>query len=98
MLGDETRTEQLKTLARDFRHDRGVIQKPPTTKRHQVVELPRRHTQLVLILARKKCRQKLHVMKLGAQPLERFHIRAAHPVTRVSKLRVYLSTDADHQR
>src|ERR1044072_1293967 len=55
VLRDETRAQQLQSLASDLRDDRRVIQKPPATKRHQIVKISRRHTQLVLVLARKKC-------------------------------------------
>jgi len=41
MLRNETLAQQLEPFARDLRHDRRIVQKPPATKRHQVVELPR---------------------------------------------------------
>ena len=56
VLRDEARAQHLESLARDLGNDRRIVQEPPATKRHQVVELPRRHTQLMLVLTRKKCR------------------------------------------
>src|SRR5262245_39685861 len=70
VLRNKTLAQQLESFARNLRHDRRIVQKPPTTKRHQVVELPRRHTQLMLVLARKKRHEESHVGKFSTEPLD----------------------------
>src|SRR5690242_19020359 len=98
VLWDEARAQQLEPLARDLRDDRRIVQKPPATKRHQVVELSRRHTQLVLILARKKRRQKLHVRILSTNSFDARQISFANAVASLAQVRVNTPGHSDHQR
>src|SRR5712692_4214690 len=81
MLRDETRSQEFKAFARDLRNDGRVVEKPPTAKGHQVIELARGHTQFMLIFARQNSRQETHVRILCAQALQGADVRAPHTVT-----------------
>src|ERR1044072_2069283 len=96
VLRDEGLAQQLEPLARHLRHDRGIVQKPPTTKRHQVAELPRRHAQPVLVLARKKRHEEFHVRMLQTKSFDRSHVRPSKRIAGVAQLRIQSTTHADH--
>src|SRR5204863_28283 len=96
-LRNKTLAQQLKALARDLPNDRGVIQKPPAAKRHQVAELSRRHAELVLVFARQKRDEKPHVGMFGAQTLHRGHVRAAKTITRLAQFGIDAAAYSNHQ-
>ena len=99
VLRDEARAQQLEALARDLRDDRRVVQEPPAAERHQVGELPRRHAQLVLVLARQHRDEEPVVGMLRADAVEGGDIGGAgEAVAGVFQCRVHLAADADHQR
>src|SRR6266850_4229220 len=81
MLRDKTRSQEFQAFARDLRNDGRVVEKPPTAKWHQVIELPRGHTQFMLVFARQNSREETHVMILSANSLQGSHVRPPYTVT-----------------
>ena len=50
MLRDKTGAEHFKTLPRDFFHNRGIVEEPPASEGHQVIEFSRIDAKFMLVL------------------------------------------------
>src|SRR3954466_2692041 len=98
MLRDKTYPQHFDPLSRDLLHNRRIIQEPPATEGHEIVEFSRVYAEFVLVLAAEHAYQKPILWKIAAQAFERSQVRAAHCVSRPPDSRVPLPPYPNHQR